>query len=226
MTRYTPDEVAAQTAAVAALVSEGRSHRWIADKLGISTATVHERRRSAAELDERRDITRANLIRQEATQGVRTWLTRVEDGYADEAIGLEAAAKLAGKLWDYVVRWNGAALPFRVSIETDEHEPTAVERYRELDMRLTGLRVQLEDLDGINGDGLGRPNDGAGLSAAIAQEVQGIREEIASVEQHQRMIYDGLSHQDQAEIQVGRALMQRRMERLARERAEVVTPGG
>lgn len=127
MSRYTQDEIAAQCAAVDTYLAEHRSHRWIAEKLGIGLATVSERRRALAETAERQDIGDARLVRQEATQGARRWLQRVEEGYERDEIGLEAAGKLAAKWWDLIVRWNGAALPYRVAVESSNASATAPE---------------------------------------------------------------------------------------------------
>lgn len=119
MTRYTEQERAEQTAAVAELVRQGCTHRQIQDQLGISLATVHERRREAAGLAEAADLESAVAIRREAGTTARSWLARIEDGFAAGAVDPLAASKEAHRWTTLLARLYSAFAPIRLAVEAD-----------------------------------------------------------------------------------------------------------
>lgn len=115
--RYTEDERAEQVAAVHALVRSGATHRQIQDQTGLSLATIHERRREAAGLADQADLESATAVRREAGTTARSWLARVEDGYAAGAVDPLLASREAHRWTTLLAKLFGAYAPIRVDVQ-------------------------------------------------------------------------------------------------------------
>lgn len=114
--RYTEQERAEQVATVRTLVSGGATHRQIQEATGLSLATIHERRREAAGLADLADLESATAVRREAGTTARSWLARIEDGYAAGAVDPLLASKEAHRWAAFLARVYGAFAPIRVDL--------------------------------------------------------------------------------------------------------------
>lgn len=128
VSRYTEQERAEQTAAVAELVRQGCTHRQIQERLGISLATVHERRREAAGLAEAVDLESAVAVRREAGTTARSWLARIEDGFAAGVVDPLAASKEAHRWTTMLARLYSAFAPIRLAVEADVRADVHMDR--------------------------------------------------------------------------------------------------
>lgn len=128
--RYTETEVREQIAAVVALKDQHWSHSRIAEHLGISKSTVHERAGQGALAEERRDVGQANVVRRAATADLTRWAQENREAYAksDRTVqDVHRATLSAVRIWDSLTRIWGAALPIRVAIGPDLGDAPSVD---------------------------------------------------------------------------------------------------
>lgn len=114
--RYTDAQVREQVGTVHALIGQGWSHARIAEHLGISKATVHQRRYAAVDADRKQDEATASQVRHQATREMRGWLSRLDEAYAGESIDVVSAAREATRIWSFLAGLWGANMPVRVDV--------------------------------------------------------------------------------------------------------------
>lgn len=150
MARYTDQERREQVAAVRAYLDADKSHSWIAEKLNISKSTVQDRKREAALNDDRVDLEQAVVVRREAGDAARRWLTRIEDAYAEQAVPLLEAFRHSLRGWEFLAKLYGAFAPVRVDLHAQMGGPARIDPAHAWAVAMEGannIEHQLEDLD-------------------------------------------------------------------------------
>lgn len=150
MARYTDQERREQVAAVRAYLDADKSHSWIAEKLNISKSTVQDRKREAALNDDRIDLEQAVVVRREAGDAARRWLTRIEDAYAEQAVPLLEAFRHSLRGWEFLAKLYGAFAPVRVDLHAQVSGPVRPDRGLTWAIGLenvAGIERRLEELD-------------------------------------------------------------------------------
>lgn len=150
MARYTDQERREQVAAVRAYLDADKSHSWIAEKLNISKSTVQDRKREAALNDDRIDLEQAVVVRREAGDAARRWLTRIEDAYAEQAVPLLDAFRHSLRGWEFLAKLYGAFAPVRVDLHAQMTGPARIDPAHAWAVAMesaNNIEHQLEDLD-------------------------------------------------------------------------------
>lgn len=117
MPRYSDQERSEQLVAVRALLDDGATHRQIAEKLNIGLATVTERRRELAGLDDRLDLESATAVRRETGTHARSWLARVETALAEGQVDPLLASREAHRWVGMLAKLYGAFAPIRLDVQ-------------------------------------------------------------------------------------------------------------